>query len=259
MLTIVLLAGSIFSGECDPRIAESPLAQLESVFQSQHEVAAAQARLAGVDFGTLSGRELKAALADAMQSTHRGTVSYSSARKIVFQQYADDQGRVWDVYGERWARGRWLPDPNDVNIEHVWPQSRFKSGWSSLGKSRKGAAMKADLHNLLPTDNKLNGQRGHEEFGEVGDCPPRKSCQKGRGTFEPPDAVKGNVARALFYMSVRYGMGIPDHMERDLRAWHEMDPPDPGEQARNDENALVQGNRNYFVDDPTLVGRLGDF
>ena len=91
-------------------------------------------------------------------------------------------------------------------------------------------------------------------------------------SFEPRDAVKGDVARALFYMDVRYDGtgGEPDLVLVDrstgsgtalgdlctLLAWHSGDPVDDGERARNDAIEQIQGNRNLFVDDPDLAVRL---
>jgi len=93
--------------------------------------------------------------------------------------------------------------------------------------------------------------------------------------FEPPDHQKGNVARALFYMDIRYeGFGeepdlliddlIPTSgcdcmsMRSTLRAWHDLDPVDSAEQARNDMVFSLQGNRNPFIDNPQWVHAIWD-
>lgn len=77
--------------------------------------------------------------------------------------------------------------------------------------------------------------------------------------FEPRDDHKGDVARAMFYMSVRYWWVIPDEMEAALRDWHTLDPPDDDERARNDRIQEAQGNRNPFVDRPEAVDEIDDF
>src|SRR5690606_2249036 len=84
-----------------------------------------------------------------------------------------------------------------------------------------------------------------------------------RVVFEPADNVKGDVARALMYMAVRYnGLNgnwafpnwispiVPYGQDIDvLLTWHFQDLPDSYEIARNEYVYSVQGNRNPFVDD----------
>jgi endonuclease I len=67
------------------------------------------------------------------------------------------------------------------------------------------------------------------------------------------------VARAWFYMAVRYQMPIDGRLEAVLRAWHEVDPPDPREMERNAGVDLLQRNRNPFVDRPGYVAYNQDF
>ncbi|RYZ68005.1 MAG: nuclease, partial [Proteobacteria bacterium] len=77
--------------------------------------------------------------------------------------------------------------------------------------------------------------------------------------FEPPDAHKGNVARALFYFSVRYNIKIDPIEENFLKAWNKADPVDQEESGRNEAIMKIQGNRNPFVDFPELADSIGDF
>lgn len=77
--------------------------------------------------------------------------------------------------------------------------------------------------------------------------------------FEPSDAVKGDVARAMFYFSVRFQLTIDDVQENILRQWHENDPPDEFEIWRNDAIFEIQKDRNPFIDKPELVGNIADF
>ncbi|MFM8951153.1 MAG: endonuclease [Bacteroidota bacterium] len=88
--------------------------------------------------------------------------------------------------------------------------------------------------------------------------------------YEPRESQKGNAARALLYMSLRYngvnGLDwtfnrlntfiLPSLSEdpQDLQLllqWHLQDPPDAEEIARNDYIHSIQGNRNPFIDRPT--------
>ncbi len=77
--------------------------------------------------------------------------------------------------------------------------------------------------------------------------------------FQPPEEHRGNVARAMFYMSVRYWWQIPDLMEDTLKQWHVDDPVDAAEEARNGRIRLIQGNLNPFIEDPNLVDLIADF
>ena len=100
------------------------------------------------------------------------------------------------------------------------------------------------------------------------------------GVWETWIGRSGDVARALLYLDVRYAGGThgvtgaaePDLILTDddslvattggnasqaymgrlstLLAWHAADPVDAREQARNDEVAVHQGNRNPFIDHP---------
>jgi endonuclease I len=85
--------------------------------------------------------------------------------------------------------------------------------------------------------------------------------------FEPPNLLKGDLARTYFYLSTAYwkkwtcctGPGydksdIASWMEQDLRQWHKQDPVDALELLRNDEiYNHWQHNRNPFIDHPEWV------
>lgn len=155
-----------------------------------------------------------------------------------------------------------IPDNTVVNTEHTWPQSRFSN---RHGKD----VQKSDLHHLYPTDSQLNGIRGNHTFGEVVKDTAQLKCDSGarfgsdgksrRDIFEPPQVHKGNVARALFYFSIRYDLEIDSNEEAYLRKWHREDPVDEEEIRRNEEIYKVQGNRNPFIDFPDLTDRISNF
>lgn len=149
------------------------------------------------------------------------------------------------------------------NREHVWAKSHGDFGTA--------AGPGTDLHHLRPTDVTVNSARGNLDFDEggsqVGEAPGNYSDGD---SWEPRDAVKGDVARMIFYMSVRYetgdmvdlevndrvGNGSTPYMGRVsvLKQWSQQDPPDAFEQRRNDRiHANWQGNRNPFVDHPEWV------
>ncbi|WP_413569886.1 endonuclease I family protein [Bdellovibrio sp. HCB117] len=178
----------------------------------------------------------------------------------VHDVYCDKDKRRADFRGTPPAPGR-IPDNGVINVEHTWPQSHFTRRFPD-------EVQKSDLHHLFPTDSQLNSIRGNNPFGEVTQdlmdlkCP---ASRYGLGTagsdevFEPPTAHKGNVARALFYFSIRYDLPIDQREEVVLRKWHNEDPVDEEEMRRNNEIFKAQANRNPFIDFPELADRIADF
>ncbi|MGL5928847.1 MAG: endonuclease I family protein [Dermatophilaceae bacterium] len=157
-------------------------------------------------------------------------------------------------------------DPDDWNREHVWPQSRGDFD------TRPGPG--TDVHSLRPEDVTVNGARGNKDFdlggSAVSQC---TGCLSDGDSFEPPAAVRGDVARMLFYMAVRYdggdgfadlelddGVGAPAPLLGDLSVlleWNAADPVDDVEMRRNDRiYDTWQGNRNPFVDHPEWAASI---
>lgn len=175
--------------------------------------------------------------------------------------YCDNEKTSNDFRGDNGPGPEKVPSANVINTEHTWPQSKFS------GRHDRGL-QKADLHHLFPTDSQVNSTRGSYNFGEVGrDTKPVKCGAARFGTatdgtrdvFEPPQNHKGNVARALFYFSLRYDMPINASEESYLRAWSKEDPVDEDEQARNNAIYNIQFNRNPFIDIEGLEDRIDDF
>jgi deoxyribonuclease I len=183
------------------------------------------------------------------------SLGYRTARKALFNTLDVNGGVVTDVYtGRSWHVNGALPDPNDLNVEHTWPRSALES-----------SAASSDLHHLFPCDSDANNFRGNLPFGEVVESnwseggALRGEDASGDTVFEPPDAHKGNVARALFYMASVYDMDIPPEEEAVLREWHVADPVDARERRRNEAIERLQANRNPFIDRPELEARISDF
>ena len=148
------------------------------------------------------------------------------------------------------------------NCEHVVPQSWFG----------KAEPMRGDLHHLFACESRCNSFRGNTPYAEIADFPAsppeapdgtlgavvRETCGKrDTAAFEPAHG-KGAAARATFYVALRYpGLIDPDELspERfgDLLLWHQTDPVSDWERHRNAAIHERQGNRNPFVDHPTLA------
>jgi deoxyribonuclease I len=200
---------------------------------------------------------------------HRRDISYNQARLYLFGFLHLEQDRhhffVEDQYclniiteNDGAGPGR-IPNSRLINCEHTWPQSRFNHRYSTQ-------LQKADLHHLYPVDSRANSSRGNIPFGYVTNlssnlCKASKRGPTARGTtaFEPPDQHKGNVARAVFYFSLRYETSLLEEQEMALRLWHLLDPVDEEERLRNERIFEIQGNRNPFIDDPELVELIVEF
>ncbi len=165
--------------------------------------------------------------------------------------------------------------------EHVWPKSR--------GFAKKNQDGYTDLHHLRPADRNLNGihsNYGYDEGGEPvidkrddgSELVVEARIDRENASFEPPDRAKGQVARMIFYMAVRYEVGddggdekMPDLFLRDENAkvkepwigdlctlvkWNNMFGPIDFERRRNDWVMELQGNRNPFIDNPGWVNLI---
>lgn len=112
--------------------------------------------------------------------------------------------------------------------------------------------MQSDMYNLYPAIGEINGLRSNYRFGmisgedrEFGICDIEIS---GR-IAEPPEHVRGEIARTYFYMNAAY----PGHKflssanQKLFRAWDKMDPVDEWECERCKRIKGIQGNENPFV------------
>jgi deoxyribonuclease-1 len=121
--------------------------------------------------------------------------------------------------------------------------------------------MASDLHNLYPALSRVELARRNAQFGELDDSVASKFADIGcdlKASFqlvEPRDEAKGNIARAIFYMHSEYSLPIVGQVQM-YKKWHQMDPPDAEEKARNAKIEQLQGTRNRFIDNPELVEQL---
>ncbi|MFG3714541.1 endonuclease [Micromonospora sp. NPDC047730] len=152
-------------------------------------------------------------------------------------------------------------DPDDWNREHVWAKSHGDFG-TATGPG-------TDVHHLRPTDVSVNSTRGNKDF-DTGGSPVAEApgCYTDADSWEPRNAVKGDVARMIMYMAIRYeGTDGWPNLEMNqsvnngtapyhgrmsvLLQWNQLDPPDAFEKRRNQRiYERWQGNRNPFVDHP---------
>ncbi len=225
-------------------------------------------------FSDLSGD----ALVDSLVRTFKpGRIfNYGRARDTLFR-HIDSRGDslecVYTGYRIYLAPG----DPTTVayeakiNTEHTYPKSKGAARGNGL----------SDMHHLFPTRVDVNAARSSQPFGELSDDaverwyhldqqqtttpenPGAHSAWAGGQPFEPRDAIKGDIARAVFYF---YTMYQPETEQADpnffpqmmstLCNWHQQDPVDDTELARTWAIARYQeGKPNPFVLDCSLVRR----
>ncbi len=217
----------------------------------------------------------------------------------------NNSGRILDAYRnrsfvkitDRAGSGTGLK----YNREHTWPNSLgFGSTTGNLGLPN---APYTDTHMLYLTDSAYNSDRGNKPYANctaASGCGERvtevnngqgggsgvypgnsnwvKTPDGNSGSFEVWGKRKGDMARAILYMAIRYeggthpttGQSEPDLELTDNRAqivitssspaymgllstliaWHQADPPTAAERERNEVIYSFQGNRNPFIDHP---------
>lgn len=210
-----------------------------------------------------------AALKDSLNTiiSDQTELSYSAVWEAlkVTDQDPNNSGNVILLYSGI-SRSKSLNggDTGDWNREHVWAKSHGDFG-TSTGPG-------TDLHHLRPEDVQVNSIRGNKDFDNGGSSFTNSGGSlTDSNSFEPRDAVKGDVARMILYMAVRYEGtdGWPDLEPNDsvtngtspyhgrlsvLKQWHQEDPPSAFEQRRNEViHSSYQHNRNPFIDHPEWV------
>lgn len=183
---------------------------------------------------------------------------------------ADGSPTVRLIYSQMVVPAEPKGTPETWNREHCWPKSR------GVGESGEDFT---DVHHLFPADWGVNSLRNNRFFDwcNITSCSRLRDDQLAgpevdtyfeKFLFQPPFMVRGDVARALFYMNIRYPYlqltDCPDENNyfqmaylSTLLEWHALDPPSDEERERNDRVcSRWQGNRNPFVDFPDLVQEL---
>lgn len=217
----------------------------------------------------------------------------------------NNSGRILDAYRNRsYAKGSDRAGTGTgitYNREHSWPNSLgFGSSTGNLGLPHSPYT---DTHMLYLTDATYNSDRGNKPYAN---CPASSNCGErvtevnngsgggsgvypgnsnwvqgpdgNSGSFEVWGKRKGDLARTILYMAIRYEGGVhpttgqsePDLELTDdrskivitssspaymgllstLLAWHQADPPNAAERERNEVIYSFQGNRNPFIDHP---------
>ena len=234
----------------------------------------------------LTGNQLKLALHNIIKG--HTSITYAQLWNAFWSTDNKGNGIVWDMYSDKpngtppyvyhlgqdqCGSGGYGGEGDCYNREHSFPQSWFNDQTTP----------RTDLHHIFPTDGFVNGQRSNYAYGEVGSATWTSRNGSKLGTcktpgfsgkaFEPIDEYKGDLARAIMYMSVRYytedsGWGSSDMTTKSeikpwaiqlLLRWNEQDPVSQKEIDRN--NVIYrdyQHNRNPFIDHPEYARMIWD-
>lgn len=157
--------------------------------------------------------------------------------------------------------------------------------WNAL--TTNYTSVSRDLFNLIPSPEGTAALRGDVPPGEVELTDQAVSAdlkwRLGSGSigasrlrvWEPPEGLKGDVARCLMYLATIYaggirryetgsgevwsenpGEGFTSAYGAQLMTWHRIDPPSEYELNRNKIFAEIQGNSNPYVEFPDVAEYL---
>ncbi|SMO59087.1 Por secretion system C-terminal sorting domain-containing protein [Saccharicrinis carchari] len=222
-----------------------------------------------------TGTELRQVLHAIISNNTQLTYSQARDSLKVSDEDPNNSENVLLLYsGWSYPKNNFGPAVTEWNREHTWAKS--------MGGFGTEPGPGTDIHHLRPTDVSVNSARGNLYFDDGGN-PYRDGTRYGGGSgatgcfydsdsWEPRDAVKGDVARMMFYMDVRYEGGgeidlILDEYSSStgrhgklstLLQWHIDDPVDQWELDRNERVFVSQGNRNPFINHPEFVALIWD-
>lgn len=180
----------------------------------------------------------------------------------VWLMYVEQPRAILDFQTTGSNTGTW-------NREHIYPQSRggFSNGTSDTAdgisiwlptNADDILAGHADAHHIRAEDGPENSSRNNKDYG----------LNDYNGPAGNQGSWKGDVARAVFYMAIRYNLlnvvngNPPDttlHQLGDLATllvWNSTDPADDFEMHRNNYIYTWQMNRNPFIDLPQLANYI---
>lgn len=216
--------------------------------------------------------DAKWALENKVYHDHRITIycgaSYDREKQIKLPPGFKSRGS-----GKRAGRMEWEHAvPAEIFGRHFaeWTDSSsFKECRREKLKGRKCAnriseayqKIERDMYNLFPAIGSVNASRSNREYTELpetsqtfGSCEARVAP----GKFEPPDAAKGQLARASLYMAAKYPHEVifPVWQQELFERWNKDFPVDQWECERARRIAKIQKNENQFVKEPCEKARL---
>lgn len=226
----------------------------------------------------LEGSELKTSYWKTIRSHDQ--LSYNNLMDVYAVTDVDPDGYIYDIYSDKekhkpadgWKAGAG-EEGEGLQREHVIPKSYFNDAHP----------MYSDAFSVMPADAYSNMRRNNNPYGEVDD--PTYETTNGsklglnvypggptETVFEPGDEWKGDIARVHFYFVTCYEqqmgfgdwqpyaifdysspLGLSSWATDMFLEWAEEDPVSERERERNDAIYSFQGNRNPYVDFPSLA------
>ncbi|MFD1294935.1 endonuclease [Lutibacter holmesii] len=191
----------------------------------------------------------------------------NAANVVLIYGYDDNDGIVsTDRTRDKTVQDTGSGESGVWNREHVFAKSLANP---SLGTDEPGPG--TDVHNLRPADRDRNTDRLAKSFATGSGV---ASYTTSNGGWYPGDEWKGDVARIVMYMYLRYngtgtqvsetqclpsevGIGSVNSLDANMidlfLQWNVEDPVSDFESNRNEVLAGIQGNRNPFIDNPYLA------
>lgn len=194
--------------------------------------------------------------AQAEQKTHS---TYDKARSVYWAEIYPPLALGFAEYSELYCAKKFRKNNANLTLEHAYP-----AAWMAAARqcgTRKECQdndpgfgfIEADFQNLFPADRKANTARSNNLYGvlessapqPVPNCPLKVDTEA--NIADPRAIVRGNVARAIFYMSVIYDLPIDRTMLPVLLAWHRADPVTKDERRLHDLKGAAQETTNDFI------------
>ncbi|MFK7873452.1 MAG: endonuclease [Oligoflexales bacterium] len=230
--------------------------------------------------------------------------SFDRAKEVLPEVFKRQQTTIYcgcdydyrkDVLGHGNCERFQLTEQNvQIQWEHIVPASFFGKNFEEWSKApakcrekglrnrqcaRKYSAefryMEADLHNLAPAIDLVNGLRSNYPMREIQDktsdgvwlCQLYPTEQKGKnryrvyeqghkgslylqnGIVEPQAGVRGRISRAYLYMAWAYPSRVNLTYEEWVlyHRWNEEEPPNRSELKQHKRSSEIQGNVNPFI------------
>lgn len=222
------------------------------------------------------GVELQNGLSILMANTQTEIIAYKDLKTCLSTTDSDlmDDNSMITLYTRDIIDGTW--NESLWNREHVWCKNHSNGLYTAVQENNKGAG--SDIHHVRPALMTINSTRSNVPYGivnkssatQIGDT----GNYFGNNVFEPSDEIKGDIARILMYVYVRYSSSLnstydtiidkrgdlritdivttPSGLEEDawnlLLSWNDLDPVNYLEMNRNEEGQKLQNNRNVFID-----------
>lgn len=196
--------------------------------------------------------------------------TYGDAKTML--QYTDEnpnkKGYLYGLYDGDDIYATWDSGAS-WNREHVWACAQMKLDGTDPRPGESTRNIGTDLHNLRVACPLANGKHSNKFYDEENSSntlfPNITSGLSGYHNFNGD--FRGDVARVLFYMYVRYeGLKLIDDLSTGdevsmgrlslLLKWNQEDSVDEFELQRNNRIYEYQGNRNPFIDYPQIASYI---